>query len=346
MTTNINNGQIVKRVLKDAEHKHGIVDAKTIPIDAPCIVAIGGGKTVSRRHANYYASLLNKLLGAYNITNVGIYSAYKSYIEPDRKGTRAKLFKIAQSLVPQHFDITPDTEYIRDLYRHIILPRIVDDNDNRFADDVAAQNLGRVMIVTHCHGAAIVRAFQEMMPADMQKYGYDPRSIVKIMKHLLVIQHAPLAPLHRARFNILSFVSAGDPYVYTNFDNAFTNYVATNSGDMLPSYFADGNFLTASAFTTKNMTAEHDIMWLLPTANDYLTPDGEIIITAERNAIVNGAKSLGNAEHTPLSAADLIAPISTHDKIKPDFDMLAQNGAAFMSLMRYDLHTERSAKKR
>ena len=338
---NINNGKVVKRVPKDAEHIYGIVDADNIPIDIPCIVAIGGGKSTTRRHANYYASALNKLFVAHNIDGVSIYSAYKSYVDTNRKDMRAKIFKIAQSLVPGHFDITNETEYIRDLYQHIIFPRIVNHNGTYFSDAEAAKNLHLVILFTHCHGAAIVRVFQDMMLSDMLKYGYKKQAIPQIMKQLLVVQHAPLGPLTRSLFNTVSFMSANDPYVYTNFDNAFAKYASVNSGDMLPSYFTAGNLFAATALTTKNMTHEHDLVdFSLDIDSPDLSPDGKIIITAERNTIINGAKSMNLPDLVPLSAQQLIAPISKDDKVKPNFNELKTNGDAFMAMMKNDIKQE------
>jgi hypothetical protein len=340
--TTINNGKIAKRVPKDATNKFGIIDTNAIPIDEPCIVIIGGGKSVTQRHANYYASIINKLFKIYGVDGVGIYSAYKSYAEQDRNGTRVKIFRMAQSLVKRHFDITDDTEYFRDLYNQIILPRIVAADGTRFSPDVAMKNMRRVMLFTHCHGAAIVRVFQELMYTDMVKYGYDKKTIAQIMRQLLVIQHAPIAPLIRDMFNTVSFMSADDPYTDVNYRNKFVEYVASNPADMEPSYFQLGNLFAAPAFTNKNMSFEHQIVGLVPTEEqEILTPYGKIIMSAERNAIINGARAVQNAAPTP-GVRELVAPASPNDEIKPDFDELKQNGEWFMAVMRHDLQSQRS----
>lgn len=340
--TDINNGKIAKRVPKDETNKFGIVDVKTIPIGAPCIVIIGGGKSVTQRHANYYASVINKLFTIYGVNGVGIYSAYKSYVETNRNSERAKIFQIAQSLVKRSFSITNETEYFRDLYNQIILPRIVAADGTRFSTDVAIENMRRVMLFTHCHGAAIVRAFQEFMRTDMEKYGYDRKEIAQIMHQLLVIQHAPLAPLTRDMFNTVSFMSADDPYTDVNYKNNFAEYVANNPADMEPSYFKDGNFFAAPTFTTRNMTFEHQIVGLVPNEEqEILTPYGKVIMSAERNAIINGARAVQSGAPTP-DIRELVAPASPNDETKPDFDELRTNGDFFMRMMRADLKQKRN----
>lgn len=343
MTTQMpQSEQIMKRVPKDPEHEYGATDVNAIPTNEPCIVVFGGERTVSRKDANYYASIFNRLFAAYDIADIGIYSAYYPFTDTNRSSGRSKMFRLAQNILKkrQEFTISADNKYVHDLYNQVIFPRIVDKNNKRFPDDVTMNNIHRVMIFTHCHGAAVVRAFQELMMDDMVKYGYDKRVIPQIMKQLLVVQHAPTAPIHNSMFNTVSFMSASDTLM--NFHNVFSKYASEHGEDMMPSYFSAGNFFAAYLFTYQ-MIAEHQIVGLVPDSEqDQLTPDGAMIMAAERNAIINGAKSMRSNSTAPLSAKQLIAPISASDKIKPDFDELKQNGEWFMAIMRHDLQSQRS----
>ena len=333
--------RIVKRVPKDADHEHGIIDAENIPVDEPCIVAIGGERTISRRHANYYASILNRLLSAYKIDDIGIYSAYYNFKNTDRESERAQLFRVAQSRLEQRVGMSPmaRNKYIRDLYRHIIFPRIVTSDNKRFSDADATQNMRRIMIFTHCHGAAIVRAFQEMTISDMRKYGYDDKGIAQIMHGLLVVQHAPAAPIKNSLFNTVSFMSANDTRM--NFHDAFSQYLSEHDEDLMPSYFRSSNLFAAYRLTN-TFHNEHQIIGLVPNEDtDIMTPDGAIIMAAERNTIINGVKSMANPNKKPLSVRELIAAASPDDIVRPDFNELKSSGDFFMYVMRNDLRKNR-----
>lgn len=330
--------QIVKRVPKDATNEFGITEVRNIPVDEPCIVAIGGERTITRKDANYYASLLERLFNAYGITNVGIYSAHYQFKDTNRKQERAQLFHTAQQRVEQ-ISITK-TRYVRDLYRHIILPRIIDTNRQRFSDTDAMKNMRHIMLFAHCHGAAVIRAFQNLMLSDLQKYGYDAKVIPQIMQKLLVIQHAPVAPIRASMFNTLSFMSASDTQM--NFHDAFSMYVSDHAEDMAPSYFRFGNLFMTYEFTTQ-INQEHQITGLVPNENqDILTPDGAIIMAAERNAIINGAKSMTAPSGKSLTAKHMIDPASPHDSIKPDFNELKANGDFFIFVMKHDLRSQKN----
>lgn len=336
------SAHISLRVNKDENNPHGITDTNIIPIDVPCIIAIGGERTISRRDANYYASILNRLFLASKIDDIGIYSAYYQYDDTNRNAERATLFRAAQSRIKK-FD-TPGTEskYINDLYSSIIKPRI-SNNERRFSDIDVIKNMRRVVLFTHCHGAAVVRMFQNLMLSEMQKLGYSKQTITHAMKSLLVIQHAPVAPLFRNMFNTVSFMSASDSRMY--FHNDFSKYAMNHAEDMAPSYFELGNFFAVYAFTYQ-MIDEHQIVGLVPNEDqEKLTPYGKIIMTAERNAIINGVRAMQRGTPMP-DIRKLIASTSQKDEIKPDFDELRTNGDFFMRIMQNDLKLERKQESR
>ena len=340
------HGKIIRRVPKTKANIYGAIPVTDIPVDEPCIVAIGGELTTMIKDANYYASLLEKLVTFYNIKNFNIYAVYYDFGRQYdvRKTERENAFIAARSkILNKNSEITPvNTKYIDDLYDVIIRPRIVDKNGEKLSDNAALQNMRNLIIYTHCHGSVPVRAFQDTMSKQLRELRYSARATYNIMKNLLVIQHAPVSPLEKSKFNTVSFMSANDTAM--NFHNKFSEYVAEHDEDLLPSYFPLGNFFVTHAFTHQYI-AEHQITGLVPDKyQDMLTPDGAIIMAAERNAIVNGVLSAQRGAPIP-GIRDLIASVSTKDVVKPDFDTLAQNGEFFMHIMRKDLRLDRSNKR-
>ena len=327
---------------KTDDNIHGITFVNTIPIDKPCLVILGGELTVSRRFANGYASTFEKLIKYYKITDLDIYSACYDFEKhsTDRKHERKNAFADARARIqhPTPLKYAVDTQYIQNLYDILIRPRIADANDKKYSDGQAKKNMRNLILYTHCHGSAPVYAFQDIMKKDMKRLGYDTQAIYDIMKSLLVVQHAPVMPLEKQFFNTVSFMSANDTYM--NFQNIFSEYVAENNSDLVPSYFSAGNFFVTHAFTP-HYIAEHQIIGLVPDKEqDMLTPDGAIIMAAERNTIINGIKATQAGLDMP-KLSDLISPASLNDPVKPDFDLLNNNGKNFIKSMMQDLRIKK-----
>ncbi|MBP5707945.1 MAG: hypothetical protein J6W79_03040 [Alphaproteobacteria bacterium] len=371
-TQHITHGKIAHRVPKTDTCIYGIEPISNVPTNVPCIIAFGGEGTHSLKEANYYASLLKNWMGYCAITDVEIYSAYyyetETSYNPDaitktpngntadsvavenvkcsnRNQERANAFTNARSKIlnPGATIYDVDTNYVHELYDAIIRPRIADDNGDKLHDDVALQNARNVIFFTHCHGSVTVRTFQDIMLSDMRKLGYAPAIITKIMKSILVIQHAPVSPLEKSRFNTLSFMSATDTNM--DFHNKFSEYVIEHNADISPSYFELGNFFVVHNFTY-DYIFEHQIVDLLPgITQNILTPDGAIIMAAERNAVINGVRAVLNGKPMP-DVRHLVSPVSKSDTVRPNFDMLAKNGEFFMQIMKKDLRKSSSNNER
>ena len=370
----ITHAKIAHRVPKTDTCIYGIEPVSDIPVDKPSVVAFGGENTHTLRFANYYASLLKRLIDFYGISGIEIYSAYyyeeemshninaltKNPEKPvnvqdikyakeifnctNRPLERANIFTRARSkLLAKNatlYDV--DTNYIRELYDIIIRPRIADKNGEKLPDAIALRNIRNVIFFTHSHGSAPAYTFQNIMQQDMKSLGYDAPTIRHIMKNILVIQHAPMVPLEKSKFNTISFMSANDTDL--DFRNKFSEYVTEHNADLAPSYFPIGNFFVSHGFTY-NYLAEHQIVGLVPSVDqDMLTPDGAIIMAAERNTIVNAINAMKNDKPIP-SVSKLIAPINTEDSVKPNFNTLAKNGEFFMRVMTNDLRKKKSPER-
>ena len=340
------HAHVMQRVPKTDANIYGANLVTSIQIDKPHIVIFGGEETSTIKDANYYASIIERLIKFYKITGVDIYSVYYDFQSTDRNAERANAFIAARSKILSKDGITTssdvDTKYINDLYRIVVQPCITGDNGDKLPDDIALQRIRNTIFFTHCHGATPVRAFQDIMFKDMRQLGYTAPTINNIMKSLLVIQHAPISPLEKSRFNTVSFMSATDTRM--NFHNQFSDYVAEHDADLAPSYFALGNFFASYNLTT-NRRDEHQIVGLVPDEEqDKLTSYGEIIMAAERNALINAIKAI--KKNTPIpQIRDLIAPTSKEDVVRPVFDDLSQNGEFFMQIMKSDLRLNKSSER-
>lgn len=339
------HAKIIRRVTKSDTCVYGAVPATTIPPNKPCIVAFGGELTRTIKDANYYASILVRLMDFYGVRGVDVYSVYYDFETKTRSAERKNVFINARSKILNKStpDKSVDTQYIQELYDVIIRPRIIDQDGNKLPDLTALQNIRNLIIYTHSHGSVPAYTFQSIMAKDMHEHGYHRDIIRDIMKNLLVIQHAPVSPLEKSKFNTVSFMSANDTMM--NFRNKFSEYVAEHNEDLLPSYFSLGNFFAVYGFTYQ-LINEHQITGLVPNKDqDMLTPDGAVIMATERNTIINGIDAAQRGAPIP-NIRDLVAPALPNDPIRPDFDTLKENGEIFMRIMQNDLRMERKTKER
>ena len=339
---------VIHRVPKSKDSPYGANVIKSVPIDKPAFIVLGGELTGDLRGANSYAKRLQILLYENNIPTVDVYSvAYqfgsrhpglerKSLFKTARRKienfttpiTRDKFAKISDNM--QRNEPTPN--YIKQLFNILVRPRIVDGMNKPFNVAVAVKNVSKMKIYAHCHGAAAVWQLANYMYDEMKKLGFDEKDIKKIQSGLLVIQHSPIAPLVNQRFFTISFASAEDSMMQHH-NNYISEWMGKNSGDIVPAFFDSkyGNFFVAGRLKELAFK-EHDYIGLLPSDEELwpLTDDGKIIFAAERNAIVRAAN-------------DAVRGITTHSVRDltngngVDFDALKNSGDMLYKIMIKDL---------
>ena len=339
------HGRIIQRVPKTDANKYGVKTVRHVPVSTPAVVIFGGELTDTIKDANYYASLMSKLLKFYNINGVNIYSVYYDFDTDDRSSERIAAFIKARSKLLNKMkqpEKIQDTSYIQQLYNIVVRPRIIGHSGEKLDDNRALRNVRNLIIFTHSHGSAPVRAFQDIMLKDMRDAGYERTTIRNIMKNIFVVQHAPMSPLEKSQFNTVSFMSADDTQM--DFHNKFSEYLFKQNADLWPSYFSLGNLFAVYSITEESF-AEHSIVGLLPNIDqEKLTADGAIIMAAERNSIINGIRATQGKQPIP-PVRDLITNASSKDPITPDFDLLKRCGDFFMRVMENDLRTTKNTSR-
>ena len=336
------SARVIKSVPKTPENEYGVIDVDAIDIHRPCIIALGGELTNSPRFANHYIKQIKQVLGEYSHMT-DIYSIYYDFGSRDTDSERVKIFRnaghrIRNTAKPiqeinkkiEHMSATePTPKYIQQLYNILLNPILVSGADStRMPASTVAQRASNIRFYAHSHGGAVATMLGDYMAQQMKSLGYTVAEIRTVQKNIIVIQHGPITPLEHPRFTTLSFASASDTKM--NLHNRFSEYAADNSFDLFPSYFSQGGaHLFAAGEISTFITKEHDNEGLIKP--ETLTEDGQIILSAERNAIVNAVRSAGN----PVPAVrDLVSGPGI------DFDMLAANGEWFYKNMITDIKNQ------
>ncbi len=234
----------------------------------------------------------------------------------------------------------PIPNIVQRAFNLIFKPRLVNATGHRRDINSVVTNMRRICLWAHSHGAAIIRQVSDYMADQMRDMGFSTTEITQIQQNVLVIQHAPITPLHHVRFNTLSFASISDYMMDLN--NNMSDWFFTKTKNYPPMYMsvASGNLIIASNLIIDGGD-EHDTCQLRidPNWDKQLTPNGHVVFDAERNAIVAAAHNTITAGEIP-SVAELVSGPTV------DFEKMRQSGQAVYDHMVNDLRHRKQSPKR
>ena len=118
------------------------------------------------------------------------------------------IIRYARANMRPYNDYRP--EYINTLFKKIILPRISDDKGLRIDANVAATNMRKINILTHCHGAYVAQTMAELTENKMRELGYTSAEVNKILSQLLVVAFAPACTMEKSKYRFCAFMSMSD----------------------------------------------------------------------------------------------------------------------------------------
>ena len=214
---------------------------------------------------------------------------------------------------------------------------------------MAMRNVRNVTIVAHCHGAYTVLAVEELMRKKMTELGYSSQERDAIQKQLLCVAHAPYCPLGVSHSTFISFASTSDNDIrhYNQFE-ALVRQIVKHDGIGL-SWFPErrGNVFLVPSITTSDFSSlglfssEHSYYGYDTNDRDF-TPDGNILLEFEKNAIVNGVKNaLAGA---PIPSVQELVTGGDADLLR-EFERATRNGNNAWNLV-YGNLVGRSVEKR
>lgn len=236
-------------------------------------------------------------------------------------------------------------KYIANIFNKAILPRI-SENGHRLPTDVAVSRVRKLNVVAHCHGAFVAQQLEEQMANKMRELGYSAKEIAQIQSQMLVVSHAPVVPLGKSRFRVISFTSTTD-YIAARPKNWVTKYVRYKQwyeqrkvigGDWMPSCFLEGKngdvFVIHNAYEPRANgrpnPGEHQNAHYVPTPRQ--TDIGMFMNVVAGNILTNGIKNSLSPTFVPLPPTEeLILGEKHHKSMQNSFEKLKRAGRLFMA---------------
>ena len=275
--------------------------ADKIDISKPAVVIFGGALTTTEDKAFGYIEHLSNIIK--NKSGVDLYAAVYKFGTVDPMLVKANVFRRAGRKMALDMDtnvarrkeqelaeineIEPTPGYIEDLYEILIEGRIIRGNVAQ-----TTRNLRNLIIYTHCHGAIVVNHLTDMAVQQMKDAGFDDNAIKQCLANVIVIQHNPTAPLENAKFTTLNFMSASDDTL--NYLDTFSKNVLGHD-DIKPAFMgADYANVFVAGKLNKTNGSEHGFSVGYKNNGADLTPNGQVIFSAEQNAINNAIDSISN----------------------------------------------------
>ncbi|MBR4892277.1 MAG: hypothetical protein IKZ34_03815 [Alphaproteobacteria bacterium] len=184
-------------------------------------------------------------------------------------------------------------QYIYDVLNFAFLPRLVGRNEQMLPPKKVKDNFRKMIIFTHCHGAYVLRMIEKYLLQEFNKFTYSLSDMHDIQKSILVINHAPFAPLEQCKFSALSFLSASDQQI--GYYNELSYNMQNSPETFQPAFFGSkfGNAMITSRIK-KDIEKEHSQVGLSgdKNANHTLTANGQILFAVERNALLEGTRAM------------------------------------------------------
>lgn len=275
--------------------------ADQIDINKPAVVIFGGALTTTEDKAFGYIEHLSNIIK--DKSGIDLYAAVYKFGTMDPMLVKANVFRRAgrkmaldmdanvarrkEQQLAEINDMEPTPGYIEDLYEIVIEERIIRGNVAQ-----TARNFRNLIIYTHCHGAIVVNHMTDMAAQQMKDAGFDDNTIKQCLANVIVIQHNPTAPLENAKFTTLNFMSASDDTL--NYLDAFSKKILGHD-DVKPAFMGTdyANVFVAGKLSKTN-GSEHGFSVGYKHNGTDLTPNGQVIFSAEQNAINNAIKSVNN----------------------------------------------------
>lgn len=335
-----------QRVEKSREAEFGWKRVAGIPADEVCVLFLGGDGTVTEKEANGYLASVEKLLARHDLAGrAGLYAVVYDFGDfMNKELARTKMMVDYRRNVKVTRELSEETKnpkYVGEIFDKVLATRI-SRNGRRLPFKEAADNIRRLNVVTHCHGAYMFLKLEELMQKKMGELGYSPAEREKIQQQLLVVAHAPYCPLGVSKSTMVAFASAQDYEVDHHNHFEASVHRLEKEGKLKMAYFPDekGNLFLAPSLGKD--VEQHNFLGY-DTEATGLSKEGQVLIGLSGNVLVNGLKNSLAVGCLP-SVKELTS--GGNEKAEKLFERLAQNGMEMHELIVADSRRKRQAAHR
>ena len=286
---------VYKRGEKTEDNVFGMTKSEQPNIDEPCVLVLGGDGTRSEKALNGYLGDVYYLLKEHGLQNnasvYGVVYDFGEYLNVNTARThQMEKYKRNVHLKAELPLDTADPKYVKEIFDKFILGRIsTDGGKNKIPTEQAADNIRKLNIVAHCHGAYTALKLEEMMQQKMAELGYSKEDAAKIQKQLLILAQSPYCPLGQSKSMFISYASVADMEVdhYNNFEDSIRRI---DKKQPIPlSYFPDKQ---GNIFLVSNMGKEceqHNHWGFRPT--EEMNKEGKTLVLMAAKMLISGVKN-------------------------------------------------------
>lgn len=234
------------RTQKTKSNPWGYEAIENIPSDEVCVLFLNGDGALDDKAANGAAKIIEEQVLDTIGEKVSVYST--NY---DFEGVHGKLSRLLDFAKYGHMQYSQidklskakaedyDPQYVNDLFKRAILPRIsLINGKGKLSTEEACKRIRKLNIVAFCHGAHVALKLEEKMQATMQELGYSKKEADLIQSQLLVIGRAPACPLGVSKSQFISFNSAVDKKV-PHGTNFFDDYIFKRNQEEMRRFYAE-----------------------------------------------------------------------------------------------------------
>ena len=143
-----------------------------------------------------------------------LYLFYKDYQSYEGQMHNFEQTEAAEYIVPN---------YVVDLYKQLILPRLCDEKQNLLPFDIALQQMKKLVVIVYCHGAYTWMKLEEQINLFLMNGKYSNRQKKRLLKSITVLAYSPDCPLGYSQTQFISLASASDLTVHHG--NGFIRYM-------------------------------------------------------------------------------------------------------------------------
>ena len=286
---------VYKRGEKTEDNVFGMTKSEQPNIDEPCVLVLGGDGTRTEKALNGYLGDIYYLLKEHGLQDkasvYGVVYDFGEYLNVNTARThQMEKYKRNVHLKAELPLDTADPKYVKEIFEKFVLGRIsTDEGKNKIPTEQAVDNIRKLNIVAHCHGAYTALKLEEMMQQKMAELGYSKEDAAKIQKQLLVLAQSPYCPLGQSKSTFISYASVADMEVdhYNNFEDSIRRL---DKKQPIPlSYFPDKQ---GNIFLVSNMGKEceqHNYWGFHPT--DEMNKEGKTLVLMAAKMLVSSVKN-------------------------------------------------------
>ena len=212
--TDTSYAKVGKRVKKSKLNPIGWEPTTRISPDEVAVITFPGSDANDSKKANGFAKAIQNILKNKKIPIYSVeygFNGRNAVADRDAllnlydQGTAEEIYKYRRTESP---DYIPN--YIYDIYKTIIAPRLRNDDGTKASISTISQRLNKLVFVNHCQGSTVAFQLERLLEKDLDNLGYSKSVQSFLLKQVQNIHLAPVTPYGKTKTTTFKFLSLSD----------------------------------------------------------------------------------------------------------------------------------------